>query len=196
MASGQGFLASAHDQRIPNAHFVLSVQHAVNPTCEGRTALVLSYLDATANVLGRDRFDKQEADKQQDCRRFWLEDPLLPRKSSDQQWWTLPEIVERLRSSYCGTLAVELDHVFKRCIACQIANLPPGGPQRCANLSGQIQARNLYLPQPTACCCLDATCAQMVPLCSSFGRLCLMCMQLSVIHTLSDRTRADPTRGV
>ena len=45
-------------------------------------------------------------------RRIRLEDGMLACKPSSARWWTLPEIVERLQQTYCGTLAAEFEHVF------------------------------------------------------------------------------------
>ncbi|KAK9810028.1 hypothetical protein WJX72_003602 [[Myrmecia] bisecta] len=32
----------------------------------------------------------------------------------NQEFWTLPEVIERMRDAYCGTLSVELDHLATR----------------------------------------------------------------------------------
>ncbi len=37
---------------------------------------------------------------------------MLGSEPGAERWWTLPEIVERLQQTYCGTLAAEFDHVF------------------------------------------------------------------------------------
>lgn len=39
-------------------------------------------------------------------------DGLMPQPPHAAAGWTLPEIIHRLRSAYCGTLAVEFDHVY------------------------------------------------------------------------------------
>ena len=49
---------------------------------------------------------------------------LLPAPLDGAAGWTLPQVVERMRRSYCGTLAVELDHLYSsvrsRCRATSI----------------------------------------------------------------------------
>ena len=37
---------------------------------------------------------------------------LLPAPPVGARGWTLPQVVERMRRAYCGTLAVELDHLY------------------------------------------------------------------------------------
>jgi len=37
---------------------------------------------------------------------------LLPVPPDGARGWTLPQVVERMRRAYCGTLAVELDHLY------------------------------------------------------------------------------------
>jgi len=37
---------------------------------------------------------------------------LLPAPPDGARGWTLPQVVERMRRAYCGTLAVELDHLY------------------------------------------------------------------------------------
>ena len=45
------------------------------------------------------------------CRQFAL-GQLLPPPPGGARGWTLPQVVERMRRAYCGTLAVELDHLY------------------------------------------------------------------------------------
>ena len=45
------------------------------------------------------------------CRQFAL-GSLLPAPPDGARGWTLPQVVERMRRSYCGTLAAEIDHLY------------------------------------------------------------------------------------
>ena len=44
-------------------------------------------------------------------RAFYLGDAMLRGNPAGQKWWTLPEVVERMRASYCGSLTAEFDHL-------------------------------------------------------------------------------------
>ena len=46
---------------------------------------------------------------------------LLPPAPGGAQGWTLPQVVDRMRSAYCGTLAVELDHLYSSVCNCHAA---------------------------------------------------------------------------
>ena len=45
------------------------------------------------------------------CRQFHLGDRVFADQSSQQKHWTLPEVVQRLRGAYCGTLTAEFMHL-------------------------------------------------------------------------------------
>ncbi len=42
-------------------------------------------------------------------RRFFLGDVVASRQDGAHHYWTLPEVVERMRAAYCGPLTAEID---------------------------------------------------------------------------------------
>ena len=61
----------------------------------------MSKLDIMANLISW----------QTVCREFYLGDNVFATEANKQKHWTLPEIVQRMRSAYCGTLAAEFMHL-------------------------------------------------------------------------------------
>ena len=48
---------------------------------------------------------------------------LLPPPPGGARGWTLPQVVDRMRGAYCGTLAVELDHLYSSVCTCRASQM-------------------------------------------------------------------------